>query len=113
MERQAVDVVSIQKQRAVRHIVGAEQEVDQRCFAAAGIADNADALTGGNLKRNIVQHIKFTVRIPESEMAELDFTARNGNFDSVRMVGNLRLGVEQLADAFKRGLAARNHLNHL
>jgi len=69
-----VDIVVINEQRSVRHVVGAEQQIDDGRFSGTGLSDDADTLARLNGKRYVFQHIVLPVRIAEGQIAELDFS---------------------------------------
>ena len=79
----AVDVLSIHKEGAVGHIVGAEKQVHQRRLACAGLAHDAHALTGGDGEGDVLQHIELTIGVAEGQAAELD--ASLGGFDTMQV----------------------------
>ena len=74
MDGNGVDIVVINEQRSVRHVVGAEQQIDDGRFSGTGLSDDADTLARLNGKRYVFQHIVLPVRIAEGQIAELDFS---------------------------------------
>ena len=69
-----VDIVVINEQCSVRHVVGAEQQIDDGRFSGTGLSDDSDTLARLNGKRYVFQHIVLPVRIAEGQIAELDFS---------------------------------------
>ena len=102
----AVDVLSIHKEGAVRHIVGAEKQVHQRRLACAGLAHDAHALAGSDSEGDVLQHIELTIGVAEGQAAELDASLGGFEVGHAVPVGHINGGVQQLGDAVEGGLAA-------
>ena len=106
MDGQGVHVLAVHKQGAVRHVVGAQQQVHQRRFARAGLAHNAHAFAGVDGEGDVLQHIVFAVRVAEGQVAEFHTALRVLQLLHAGAVGHINGGVQQLGDAVQGSLAA-------
>ncbi len=66
------DIDAVHQDRAIGDIVEARDQVDDGGFARAGGADEGGGLAGLGGKADIVQHILFSARVAEDDIAELD-----------------------------------------
>ena len=101
-----VDVLAVHKQGAVRHIVGAEQQIDQSRLARAGLAHDADALAGLDGKGDVLEHIVLAVRVAEGQITEFNAALDVFKVGHARAVGHVDGRIQQLADPVEGGLAA-------
>ena len=106
MDGHGVHVLPVHKQRAVGHIVGAQQKVHQRGLACAGLADDADALAGLDGERYVLQHVVLAVWVAERQMAELNAAVRVAQVGdasrSATSMGASRSSVMRFSDALPR-----------
>ena len=72
MNGHAVHILSVHKQRSVRHIIGTKQQIYYRSLTCAGFAYNTDTLTGSYLKADILQYIIIAVRITKCQMPKFN-----------------------------------------
>ena len=72
MNGNAVHILSVHKQRSVRHIIGTKQQIYHRSLTCAGFAYNTDTFTGSYLEADILQYIVLSVRITERQMPKFN-----------------------------------------
>jgi len=109
--RQAARLVAVHADFTGIHVVKAHQQVDHRRLAAAGRADDGDALAGLNVQREILDQL--TIR-GVGEIHVVDGHRAVGTVDllRVRRIGRLRGLVDQFKDAPRAGqrvLQLRHH----
>ena len=68
----AVDVLPIHEKGAVGDVISAQEQIDQRRLACAGLAHDAHALAGLDREGDVFQHIELAVRVAEGQIAELN-----------------------------------------
>ena len=72
MNGHAVHILSVHKQRTIRHIIGTKQQIYYRSLTRTGFAYNTDTFTGSYLKADVLQYIIIAVRIAERQMPEFN-----------------------------------------
>ena len=112
MNGDPVHVVTVHEYGSVRDVVGAQDQIDQRGLAAAGLADQTDVLTRLDAEADVSEHVILAVRVAEGQVLELDCAMNFFQRLSVRRVHHIGLGIQQGADALERGSAAGGHVNH-
>lgn len=108
MQRNAVYIVSVNKERSVRNIVYAQDKVNQRCLSRTGLSHYADVFAGFDRERNIPKHIEFTVRIAKIQVPHFNFALHRTDINRARSITNVYFGIEQLSYTVERGFAARS-----
>jgi len=108
MQRNAVYIVSVNKERSVRNIVYAQDKVNQRCLSRTGLSHYADVFAGFDRERNIPKHIEFTVRIAKIQVPHFNFALHRTDINRARSIINVYFGIEQLSYTVERGFAARS-----
>ena len=111
MDGHAVHILPVHEEGAVRHIVGAEQQVHQRGLARTGLAHDAHALAGFDLEGNVPEHVELAVRVAEGQVPELDGALRVLQVRHTGAVGHVDGGIQQLGDPVEGGLAAGSLLD--
>ena len=102
----AVHILPVHEEGAIRHIVGAEQQVHQCGLARAGLAHDAHALAGLDLKGNVLEHVEFAGRVAEGQVPELDAALGGLQVGHAGAVCHIDGGIQQLGDPVEGGLAA-------
>ena len=77
---QAVDVMAVKTQRAGRCRVKAQQQRQQRTFATAGVAHDADKLAGRDVQVQPVQHRPAGL-VAKVQVVDLDMAGADGGAD--------------------------------
>ena len=80
-------------------IVHARNEVDQRCFPRARIADHGQGGTGRDLEGDTVERGVYGVGVPEDHVAEFDRLDFSGQRPRFFRLDDLRLEINQLENA--------------
>ena len=104
---------AVDQHRAARNVVKTRNQVDQRRFARAGSADDADGLTFFNCKADIAQLLVAVVRIVEADIFEFDLRSAVIFFyrNIIRFFHDARLRLKDLVDALgaRASLCHKNH----
>ena len=69
-------ISSVDKKHAFRRFIEAADQVDQRGFAGAGLADDRDIAAMRNFEVEVLEHILLAVRIAECHIPEFDVSAQ-------------------------------------
>lgn len=102
----AVDVLPIHEKGAVGDVISAQEQIDQRRLACAGLAHDAHALAGLDREGDVFQHIELAVRVAEGQIAELNAALGVFEVRHTGAVGHINGRVQQLGDAVEGGFAA-------
>ena len=108
-----VHIVTVNKQRAVGHIVSTQNQIHQRGFAGAGLAHKTHILAGLDGKGQMLQHIELTVGITERKIAEFNVTADLRQCFRAGAVYHILLCVQQLGNTLDGSLAPGGQVNQL
>ena len=102
----AVDVLPVHEKGAVGDVISAQEQIDQRRLACAGLAHDAHALAGLDREGDVFQHIELAVRVAEGQIAELNAALGVFEVRHTGAVGHINGCVQQLGDAVEGGFAA-------
>ena len=106
-ERGVAQVDAAVRDHAVARVVEPGDELGQRGLPRAGRADQGDALTGGDLEVDVVQHELAARPVAERHVRDRQ-RAVDGQVDRARTLGDRRRRVEQTEELVQRG-AGRLH----
>ncbi len=106
MNGNAVHILTVHKQRSVRHVIGTKQQIYYRSLTRAGFAYNTDTLTGSYLKADVLQYIIIAVRIAERQMPEFNTAFGFSRFPYTIPVRHIYRGIHQLRNTIQRSLTA-------
>ena len=117
VEAVVADIDTVNQHRALVGIVQARDHRDQRCFAAAGGADDADGGTGGNVQIDMIQHGFFAVLIiAEGDVFKPDVALLYGACVIRCRIGDVRDLIQNLGDTLCRchrtGHLHKHHRDH-
>ena len=108
-QRDVAQVVPVEAHRAGRRVVEAgEQRRDGR-LAGAGRADERERLAGVDLEVDAAQDRPLAAGVGEAHAFEADFTVGPHQGARAGLVGDERVGVEDLPHAAGRGLGFLGH----
>lgn len=100
----AVDVLPVHEKGAVGDVISAQEQIDQRRLACAGLAHDAHALAGLDREGDVFQHIELAVRVAEGQIAELNAALGVFEVRHTGTVGHINGCVQQLGDAVEEAL---------
>ena len=110
--REVADIVAVEADRPPVDVVEAHEQVDEGRLAAAGWADDRDALAGSHVEIEIADERAFG-RVGKAHVLDIDQSCRIGQDNRIRLVGqDLVLGqqVEEAGGAGDRVLQLRDDL---
>ena len=110
--REIADVVTVEADGAAVDVVEAHEQVDEGRLAAAGWADDRDALAGSHVEIEIADERAFG-RVGKAHVLDIDQSCRIGQDNRIRLVGqDLVLGqqVEEAGGTGDRVLQLRDDL---
>ena len=108
-----VHVPSVQKQRAVGHIVGAENQIDQRSLARTGLSDDAHVFAGSDREGHVGQRVVFGAGIAEGQMPKFNVALQHAGIGYVGAVFDMNFRFQKACNPVERGLALGAHLHQL
>ena len=108
-----IDIVTVNKQCAIGHIVGAQDQVHKCCLAAAGTTYQADVLACMDGKGHIVQRVIISVGIAEGQIPEFDIAPDILQRLHAGSVHHILFGIQKLTDALYGSSAAAGHIDHI
>ena len=111
MNGNAVHILTVHKQRSVRHIIGTKQQIYYRSLTRAGFAYNTDTLTGSYLKADVLQYIIIAVRIAERQMPEFNTAFWIFKIPYTIPVRHIYRCIHQLRNTIQRSLTAGSLFN--
>ena len=107
------DILPVDEDAAVRHLVKAGDQVAQSGLAAAGSAHQCQPLPGVDVQTDIVQHLVVVIRVLKADVLEPDRAGAGLQWHGVRGVLNGHRGVHDLGKALDAGHAALELLGKL
>ncbi len=111
LERAVAHVGAVDADAALLHVVEAGEEQAHRRLPRARRAHEGDGLAGGHVEREVTQH-RLGAQVPVGDVVEVDPGGGGGQRGGVGLLGDERVGVEQLEDPFGAGarlLGDRDH----
>ena len=108
-----IHVLAVDKQRAVGHVIGAEDKVNESSLARASLAHKAHVLSGLYLEADVLQRVVLTVGIAEGKVPKLNATLDTLYGLCPGPVHHGRGRVQKLADPVHAGLAPGGHVDKL
>ena len=104
-------VHAVDEHRALRRVVKAGDELDERCLAAAGRADDRERFAAVYLEINVRQRVSGGVGVAERNVSELHRSGLRAGLDAALADGGF--AVEHLVDALRGHLRLRQqHEDH-
>ena len=100
------DILPVDEDAAVRHLVKAGDQVAQGGLAAAGSAHQRQPLPGVDVQTDIVQHLVVVIRVLKADVLEPDRAGAGLQGHGVRGVLNGHRGVHDLGKALDAGHTA-------
>ena len=100
------DILPVDEDAAVRHLVKAGDQVAQGGLAAAGSAHQRQTLPGVDVQTDVVQHLVVVIRVLKADILEPDRAGAGLQGHGVRGVLNGHRGVHDLGKALNTGHAA-------
>ena len=82
-DREAADVVSVERDSPRAHVVEAGQEIGERGLARSGRAHQRDRLARGHRQADVGERVDARARIPEGYVIEHDAVVEPGDRDGV------------------------------
>ena len=94
--RHIADILAIDEDAALRHVVEAVEQLKDGRLARAALADDRHALVRLQLEREALERLEVAAVVRKVHVAELDLAARHSQVRGVRLVPHVHLLREQL-----------------
>ena len=98
MDRQIVDVLIVDENGAVFHIVGPKNQIHQRGLSGSCFSHNSHSLAGIDHEGNIFQNIVLPAGIAEGQILKLNLSLDVLDFFRAGAVFHMNLRIQKLTD---------------